>query len=149
MRAVAFVIPCLVIGAVACEPPGYHKGDNSPDAAGSGSATPDAATGSGSGSGSGSGNVDGCDYTFMLYGHGANNTVWVSGDFVQWAPDPGTGAIALTKDGDGTWSVTHHFATGTIMYKFIVDTNTWIPDPSDANEVDDGYGSYNSLYTCN
>lgn len=144
--AVAFVI----LFAAACEPPGYHKGDNAPDAA-AGSATVDAPVGSGSssGSGSGSGSVDGCDYTFQLFGHGANTTVWVSGDFVQWGADPDHGAIAMTKGNDGSWSVTHHFPVGTIMYKFIIDGSTWIPDPNDANEVDDGYGSYNSLYTCN
>ncbi|HEY0251193.1 MAG TPA: hypothetical protein VGC41_06680 [Kofleriaceae bacterium] len=144
MRAVAFVIPLLI----ACEPPGYHKGDNAPDASAGSGSQPDAA-GSGSGSGSGSSEGTGCDYLFALYGHGSSQSVWATGDFVQWAADPGAGALPMTKGADGAWTLTHHFAIGTIAYKFIVDGTMWIPDPSDANEVDDGFGSYNSLYTCN
>jgi Glycogen recognition site of AMP-activated protein kinase len=140
MRLAAFA-PLLL----ACAPPGYHSGSGtSADApaatidAGSAVAGSDAAVISGSG----------CTATFQLYGYGGSTSVWVSGDFVQWATSPGSGALTMTLGSDGGWSVEHPFTAGTYQYKFIVNGSTWIADPDDANVVDDGEGGYNSVYVC-
>jgi 1,4-alpha-glucan branching enzyme len=96
-------------------------------------------------SGSGSGT---CAETFQLFGYGGSTSVWVSGDFVQWATNPGSGALAMMLGSGGAWTVEHPFTTGTYQYKFIIDGSTWIADPDDANVVDDGEGGYNSVYVC-
>jgi len=127
---------------VACRPPGYGSGQGATsDAAGSSAdaalpidAAPDAATS--------------CANDFQLYGYAASSSVWLSGDFVQWATNPGSGAIAMTLGSDAAWTVTHTFTPGTYQYKFIVNGTTWIADPDDANVVDDGEGGHNSVYVC-
>jgi hypothetical protein len=89
-----------------------------------------------------------CTHAFRLDGHGTAQSVWLSGDFVQWAPNPTAGAIAFTLDAGGGWNGTYDFKPGPHQYKFIIDANTWITDPTDTNTVDDGMGNTNSLYTC-
>ncbi|HEY1815267.1 MAG TPA: glycogen-binding domain-containing protein [Kofleriaceae bacterium] len=132
------------LALAACRPPGYGSGQGAtPDAAGSGmtiDAPPatDAATDAGSG----------CAYQFQLYGYGASSSVWVTGDFVQWATNPPGGAVAMVLGSDAAWAVTYTFTPGTYQYKFIIDGTTFIADPDDANVVDDGFGGYNSVYVC-
>ncbi len=128
---------------VACAPPGYHSGSGT--SADAPAAMIDAAVAAGSDAmmpGSG------CTETFQLYGYGGSTSVWVSGDFVQWATNPGSGALAMTLGSGGGWSVEHPFTAGTYQYKFIIDGSTYIADPDDANVVDDGEGGYNSVYVC-
>ncbi len=143
MRAVAFVI-VISLGSVgaACQPPGYSThhdvdaGSAATDAGPTVDASPDAPV------------AGVCSDMFRLDGHGAATTAWVSGDFCAWAVDPDHGAFALTKGNDGAWTGTRQFAPGTYQYKFVIDGTMWIPDPNDANVVDDGFGGHNSLYTC-
>ena len=144
MRAVAFVIVTSLIGglAAACEPPGYSThhldatGSGAVDATTTVDASPDAA-------------ISGvCNDMFRLDGHGAASTAWVSGDFCAWGVDPDHGAFALAKGADGAWTGTRQFTPGTYQYKFVVDSTMWIPDPDNANVVDDGFGGHNSVYTC-
>ena len=129
----------LAILASACHPPGYDKHDgvdapaavvDAPHATGD---VPAAAT---------------CQHAFRLDGHGAAQSVWLSGDFVQWATNPSAGAIPFTLDAGGGWNGTYAFTAGPHQYKFIVDANTWIDDPTNPNTIDDGMGNTNSLYTC-
>jgi hypothetical protein len=131
---------------LACAPPGYHSGSGtSADASG---ATVDAGSAMTAGSDAGAMSGSGCNETFQLFGYGGSTSVWVSGDFVQWATNPGSGALAMTLGSGGAWTVEHPFTTGTYQYKFIIDGSTWIADPDDANVVDDGEGGYNSVYVC-
>jgi len=133
--------------ACACEPPGYHQGQTAmPDAPGSGSATVDASMATADAPGSGSG---ACANLFELYGYASVQSVWLTGDFVQWGTNPGSGAIPMTLGSDAAWSISHDFTAGTYQYKFIVDGTMFIADPSDANVVDDGFGGHNSVYVCN
>nr|MBA3455156.1 isoamylase [Deltaproteobacteria bacterium] len=37
---------------------------------------------------------------------------------------------------------------GLHQYKFIVSGNQWIPDPTNPDAAEDGFGGRNSLYTC-
>ena len=61
---------------------------------------------------------------------------------------PVAAMIAFTRDAGGGWNGTYTFEPGPHQYKFIVDTNTWIDDPTNPMTVDDGMGNINSLYTC-
>lgn len=128
--------------AAACRPPGYGKGggggddDTQVDAAAP--PMPDAP-------------ADGthaatCTKTFRLDGHSLANAVALTGTFVSWA---GTvpPAIAFAKGGDGAWTGSYDFAPGMHQYKYIVD-GSWIPDPTNPDQVDDGFGGKNSVITC-
>ena len=123
----------------ACRPPGYGKHDDpSVDAA----ATVDAVAADAS--------IDSsaatCTKAFRLDGHSLAPSVALTGTFVSWA---GTAppAIAFTLGGDGAWTGSYAFPAGVHQYKFIVGTN-WIPDPTNPDQVDDGFGGKNSVYTC-
>jgi hypothetical protein len=127
---------CLLL--IACRPPGYGKGDDDVEpvdgpAADSSTDTPAATT---------------CEKSFRLDGRESAGSVWLTGSFVQWGGDPANGAIAFTLGGDGGWTVTHTFDPGAHQYKFIVDTSEWIVDPSNPEQIDDGFGGKNSLYLC-
>jgi hypothetical protein len=133
---VLFAVVALLVSA--CRPPGYGKGDDEPavDAA----PMPDAPTDAPA--------ATTCDKQFRLDGHGASSTVWLTGSFTSWAGDPGAGAVELVKDGDGVWTVQKTMDAGSHQYKFIVDGNSWIADPANPNQIDDGFGGKNSVYTC-
>ena len=127
----------------ACRPPGYGKHDGSGDGDGDVDAavavdTPAAADAP----------AAGCDKAFRLDGHGQAASVWLTGDFVAWAPDLPSGAIAFTLGPDGAWTGDHRFQTGTYQYKFIVDSATYIADPTNTDTVDDGFGGKNSVLRC-
>jgi 1,4-alpha-glucan branching enzyme len=47
--------------------------------------------------------------------------------------------------GDGIWSLIKKVPPGRYQYKFVIDKNTWITDPSALETVDDGYGGKNSV----
>jgi hypothetical protein len=130
-------LACALLMIAACRPPGYGKHD--PDAAVDASAT-DAPS------------IDtpgmSCDHGFRLDGHATATSVWLTGDFVAWGGDPGHGAIAFTLGTDGAWTLTHTFAVGSYQYKLIIDATQWIADPTNPDQVDDGFGGKNSLYTC-
>jgi len=128
----------LAILLVACRPPGYGKGGGD-DAVEIDAAVipPDAAPGDTAAT---------CTKAFRLDGHSLANAVALTGSFVSWA---GTAppAIAFTKGIDGAWTGTYDFPLGTHQYKYIVD-GSWIPDPTNPNQVDDTFGGFNSVLTC-
>jgi glycosidase len=73
---------------------------------------------------------------------GGETTVELRGDF---APDGWEKGIPLTIDA-GEWRTTLEVPNGTtIRYKFFVDGTTWLPDPRNPEEEDDGLGSKNSI----
>lgn len=134
-------IAVVVLGLTACEPPGYGRHDVDASTGSDAAKTPvDAAPDSQA--------VKTCDHAFRLDGHGTAQSVWLTGDFVQWAGDPSHGAVPFTLGTDGGWTGDYHFMAGTFQYKFIVDANQWIPDPTDANTAPDGFGGTNSVYVC-
>ncbi|HEV7554280.1 MAG TPA: hypothetical protein VGO00_02430 [Kofleriaceae bacterium] len=130
----------IVLLVAACRPPGYGKHDPGDPMDGvdasidSPPVAPDAPSG--------------CDHAFRLDGHSLSASAWLTGDFVGWAANPGAGAIAFTLGQDGAWTGDHVFATGTWQYKFILDGTNYIPDPTNTNTVDDGFGGKNSVLSC-
>jgi glycosidase len=82
-----------------------------------------------------------CDHLFSYAGTGNESTVEVRGDFsaTGW-----TTGVAMTKTG-ATWEATVPVPwNGDVQYKFVVD-GTWIADPQNPSQVDDGQGGKNSL----
>lgn len=134
----------FVILLAACRPPGYGEGpdtDAGADAAAAADAGPaaDAAPDA---------EPVTCEGSFRLEGHGGAASVWLTGDFVGWAGNPGDGAVALVLGLDGAWTGGRTFDAGTYAYKFIVDGTSWIADPANPETVDDGFGGVNSVYRC-
>ena len=134
----------LVVMLAGCRPPGW--GRDEVDAAPTGDAPrgTDGVTGDAAPPDA----APRCMASFRLDGHAGASTVWLTGDFVAWAGDPAAGAVELMRDGNGVWSVVRGFADGSYQYKFIVDAASWIPDPGNPDQVPDGFGGFNSVYTC-
>ncbi|NMB75728.1 MAG: hypothetical protein GYA21_11445 [Myxococcales bacterium] len=83
--------------------------------------------------------------TFRYRPGGAVASVLVSGSFNGWPASEAAGAWPMSDpEQDGEWSVTRVVEPGTHQYKFIVD-GSWIPDPNNPDQVDDGYGGKNSV----
>ena len=68
--------------------------------------------------------------------------VRVTGSFNDWDPD----GVKMTKDEEGTWSVSWPVTPGDITYKFYID-GVWGPDPDVAETVPDGKGGYATPFT--
>ena len=47
--------------------------------------------------------------------------------------------------GDGIWSIIKPLAAGRYEYKFLVDNNSWFPDPNALDTTNDGLGGQNSV----
>nr|HEX4318930.1 hypothetical protein [Kofleriaceae bacterium] len=144
----------VVVAVAACQPPGYGSGHQA-DAAGSGGGGGggDAAVAAGDGGSGGSATADAnpatsCAHQFRLDQFGEAQSVWVSGDFVSWAPTPQQGAIQLVLGADSGWTGSYTFPPGSYQYKFIVDGTTWILDPMNSDTASDGMGDTNSVYVC-
>ena len=140
----------MLVGA--CRPPGYGKGPPDDggielDAGGDGDAARAIDSGPAVDAGFDAAPVR-CDAAFRLEGHGAAASVWLTGDFVDWAGTPAAGAAELVQGDAGVWTITLPFAGGMYLYKFIVDGASWIPDPGNPETLDDGFGNLNSVYRC-
>jgi hypothetical protein len=70
----------------------------------------------------------------------AARAVNVAGDFNGWKPD----ATQLSRGTGGVWVATIPIVVGVHKYQFVVDGDTWVPDPA-AGTTDDGFGGRNSL----
>jgi glycosidase len=93
-----------------------------------------------------------CKHTFT-YTDPAAMTVQVVGTFNNWDQN----VPPMDKNGDTYTQTVELPWVGEVLYKFrLVETNAWIPDPSNPNQVDDGFGGKNSQildlmckdYTC-
>lgn len=128
---------------VACRPPGYGKDDPDPVAPDAPAATEDAPPPT-----DGETQAATCAKAFRLDGHSTAATVWLTGTMTSWGPDPAHGAIEFEKGVDGAWTGSYDFEAGSHQYKFIVNSNDWITDPTNPQTVDDGMGNTNSLFLC-
>lgn len=70
------------------------------------------------------------------------NKVAVAGSFNSWNAD----ANILEKRSDGKYATEIQLNEGVHYYKFVIDGNNWIADPSadESLKKSDGYGGYNS-----
>lgn len=139
-----FVVAVLLVLA-ACRPPGWGQGDGDDVAVDANSNTGDAPALSDGGTDTVAAMT--CTKAFHLDGYATATSVWITGTFSQWAPNP-PGAIAFVQSGGGGWDATHAFPPGQHAYKFIVNGNNWILDPTNPNTMDDGMGNTNSVFTC-
>ncbi|MFO0553204.1 MAG: alpha-amylase family glycosyl hydrolase [Polyangiaceae bacterium] len=99
-----------------------------------------AATG-GSGQGGCSTQATGCAVAFH-YPLGSEKSVELRGDF---APDGWDVGIPLQID-MGEWRTTLDAPNGsTIHYKYLIDGETWVTDPTNPLTQDDGFGAKNSV----
>lgn len=82
-----------------------------------------------------------CEHEFT-YPDSGETSVEVMGSF---APDGWTKGAAMTSDGT-TWRATVAVPWDTqVQYKLRIDGSmTWIPDPNNPEQVDDGFGGFNS-----
>jgi len=81
-----------------------------------------------------------CDFKFLYADHG-ESSVKVMGSFDNW-----TTGVPMTKQGTLWQATVPDLAWGSaIQYKFVLNGSTWIPDPNNPNQVDDGMGGKNSL----
>jgi hypothetical protein len=68
--------------------------------------------------------------------------VALAGSFNDWSDS----AIVFTRGpGPDQWTVTVALTPGRYQYLFVVDGNTWIPDPLAHAQVEDEFGQMNSL----
>jgi len=68
----------------------------------------------------------------------------IAGSFNNWSM---TADPLYDRDGNGMWSITLPLPPGRYEYKFVIDGEEWIPDPSNPETADDGFGGYNSVIT--
>ncbi len=82
------------------------------------------------------------DRLIFLFHDDTAKTVAVVGDFNRWEASRG----GLTKDAGGLWRIEIQAPLpGRYEYKFLVDGNRWIEDPSNGQKVPDGFGGLNSV----
>lgn len=92
----------------------------------------------------GSGRPDTVTVTFSLQAPQAG-TVALAGNFSGWRTD---GYALARRPSDGTWELRVTLRKGEVyVYNFVIDGETWIPDPRGEALVDDGFGGEGSLLT--
>jgi len=70
-------------------------------------------------------------------------SVVLVGSFPGWSAEDGK---TMIRNGLGQWELTVRLEkSGVYTYNFLVDGTEWVPDPSAAEAVDDGFGGLNSL----
>lgn len=81
----------------------------------------------------------------ITYENAAASSVRLYGSF---SADGWTVGVPMSKSGS-TWSASIDVPwSQPVQYKFSVDgSTTWIPDPANPNQVDDGFGGFNSVTT--
>lgn len=68
-------------------------------------------------------------------------TVHVAGDFNGWDKR----VDAMHPQPDGTFTLSLRIAPGRYLYKYIVNSDTYLPDPLATELVDDGFGGKNAV----
>lgn len=83
--------------------------------------------------------IIGANFTFRLKGFNTAKTVFLAGDFNNWAPN----TFAMKHEG-GEWVLAVHLSPGKHLYKFIVD-GKWIIDPGNNLWEQNEFGTGNSV----
>jgi glycosidase len=155
LLALSGLVLAPMIGAASC---GGDDLDNYPPPDGlggydpSGGPPPNGASSSNTGVGGSGGMVDPgppmcddslkrCEHEFTLADTG-QTTVELRGDF---SPTGWMAGVPMTKAG-GQWAAKVEVPyNAPVQYKFVQD-GTWINDPANPNQIDDGFGGKNSLF---
>lgn len=88
-----------------------------------------------------------CGTVIFTYEDATATDVWVSGEFVSWATSLAAGAVQMRNVG-GLWRARVDLEAGPTLYKFVIDGGArWVFDPANPNQIDDGFGSFNSVLT--
>ncbi|MCD4780848.1 MAG: glycogen-binding domain-containing protein [Candidatus Omnitrophica bacterium] len=69
------------------------------------------------------------------------NTVSLTGNFTDWD----TKGIPLKKNWRGIWRIQIKLNPGKYEYKFIINKNDWITDPTNPETVINSFGTRNSI----
>ena len=69
------------------------------------------------------------------------NTVAVIGTFNGWSPV----SSSMRRNARGSWEISLHLSPGRYAYRFIVNNNQHVVDPSNGLQEPDGYGGINSV----
>jgi 1,4-alpha-glucan branching enzyme len=85
--------------------------------------------------------ITGTGVSFSLYSTRVRK-VNIAGSFNNWSA---TADPLYDREGTGMWSILLPLPPGRYEYRFVIDGKDWIPDPSNPNTVDDGFGGYNSV----
>ncbi|MDI6756900.1 MAG: glycogen-binding domain-containing protein [Endomicrobiia bacterium] len=89
--------------------------------------------------------IDG-DKVVFYYDSDSAKSVSAAGEFNGWEYRPEQPrAIVMKRNEKGVWQASADIAPGRYQYKIVIDYQTWITDPYNANTVDDGTGNLNSL----
>lgn len=86
-----------------------------------------------------------CTETEFSLEYNDTQSVWVTGSFTNWAGSVDEGALALSRNSDGIWTLKTNLPAGRHTYKFVVSGDNWIQDPNNPNSEDDGFGGQNSV----
>lgn len=74
------------------------------------------------------------------------STVHLAGGFNNWPGTIADGGWPLTYDaGTDTWRGSFDIPAGQHQYKLVIDQSQWIPDPTNPQTADDGFGGSNSV----
>jgi glycosidase len=83
-----------------------------------------------------------CPVTFS-YPKGNESQVELYGDFNNWSS-----GVAMTPAGS-TWQTDLVLSHGqTVLYKFVLDGTTWVPDPQNPDRSSDGYNNSVLVVSC-
>ena len=157
MRPLRFYAPLAVlVAALGCGDGPDFINENPPGTGGYDPGTGGGPDGYGYGASFGTGGEDGemgppecaeelrrCARTFSLPDAGYTS-VQLRGDF---APDGWDVGVDLTLSA-GIWQADVEVPwSEPVQYKFVLDGTDWIPDPNNPNQIDDGFGGFNSVTT--
>lgn len=79
-------------------------------------------------------------HEFVYINHNAKS-ITVAGTFNSWNKE----ADPMKRGADGsTWRLKKNLPVGKHQYKFVIDGETWVPDPK-GDSRDDGYGNINTF----
>lgn len=82
----------------------------------------------------------------FYYDSDSAKSVSAAGEFNGWEYRPEQPrAIVMKRNENGVWQASAEIPPGRYQYKIVIDYQTWITDPYNANTVDDGTGNLNSL----
>lgn len=89
-------------------------------------------------------------FRFDPAGNGAGaNRMHVAGSFNNWPAQYNQGLAMQYDAAAGIWQAETTLDNGEYQYKFVIDENQWIEDPTASSFISDGFGGRNSVLRIN